>query len=208
LKKKHFYDMKFIYLHGFASSPGSRKATVFREKLERRGIDLMIPALDGNDFAHLTISGQLKIIEEALQNEPAHMIGSSMGGYLAALYASRHPETGKLVLMAPAFGFAERWSAKLPPGQDIEVFHYGEKQMRRVHYGLIEDSLQYPGAPDFRQPALIFHGKADDTVPIEYSRAFAATHPNATLIEMASDHELVDVLGEITAAAADFLLTH
>jgi pimeloyl-ACP methyl ester carboxylesterase len=200
--------MKFVYLHGFASSPGSRKATVFQEKLQRLGIDLLIPALDGGDFAHLTISGQLKIIEETLQNEPAHVIGSSMGGYLAALYASLHPETGKLVLMAPAFGFAERWSAKLPPGEDIEVFHYGEKRVRRVHYGLIGDSLHYPGMPDFHQPALIFHGKADDTVPIEYSRAFAAEHPNAKLIEMESDHELVDVLDEITASAADFLLAH
>src|SRR5579862_7324732 len=111
--------MKFAYLHGFASSPGSRKATVFRERLSTHGIDLTIPALDGGDFAHLTISGQLEIIEGTLRNEPAHIIGSSMGAYLAALYASRHPETGRLVLMAPAFGFAERWSAKLPRGEDI-----------------------------------------------------------------------------------------
>lgn len=200
--------MKFLYLHGFASGPGSRKATAFRERLSTVGIDLLIPALDGGDFAHLTISGQLKIIEETLQNEPADVIGSSLGGYLAALYASRHPEAGKLVLMAPAFGFAERWSAKLPPGQDLEVFHYGEKRVRRVHCRLIEDALHYPGVPDFHQPALIFHGKADDVVPIDYSRAFAATHPNAKLIEMDSGHELVDVLDEITSASAAFLLAH
>ena len=200
--------MKFLYLHGFASSPGSRKAMAFREELSRRGIDLLIPALDGGDFEHLTISGQLRIIEETLGNDPAHIIGSSMGGYLAALYASLCPQTGRLVLMAPAFGFAERWQSKWPSGQEFEVFHYGTKQTSRVHYGLIEDSLRYPGAPDFRQSAVIFHGKNDDVVPIDYSRAFAAAHGNAKLIEMNSDHELIDVLDEITARAADFLLAH
>jgi len=200
--------MKFLYLHGFASGSGSRKATSFRQRLGALGIDLLVPSLDGGDFAHLTISGQLRIIEDTLEGEPAHVIGSSMGGYLAALYASTHPETGKLVLMAPAFGFAERWSAELPPGEDFEVFHYGEKRLRRMHYGLIEDALRYPAAPGFRQPALIFHGKADDVVPIGASRAFAAAHPNARLIEMESDHELLNVLDEITSAAADFLLAH
>jgi pimeloyl-ACP methyl ester carboxylesterase len=208
LKKKGLPTLKFLYLHGFASGPGSRKALAFREKLNSRGVDLLVPALDGSDFAHLTITGQLKIMEGVLKNQPAHLIGSSMGSYLAALYASLHPEIGKLILMAPAFRFAQRWRAKLPPGEDFEVFHYGEKTMRRVHYGLIEDSLRYPGVPDFRQPALIFHGKADDVVPIDYSRAFAATHPNAELIEMDSDHELLNVLDEITSRAPDFLLAH
>jgi hypothetical protein len=34
--------------------------------------------------------------------------------------------------------------------------------MRRVHYGLLEDAANFPGFPDFRQPALIFHGVNDD----------------------------------------------
>src|SRR5690348_17748458 len=53
-------------------------------------------------FEHLTISGQLGVLERTLQNEPVRLIGSSMGGYLAALYAARHPEVDRLVLLAPA----------------------------------------------------------------------------------------------------------
>jgi uncharacterized protein len=198
--------MKFLYAHGFASSPQSRKARTFESVLTARGIQLVIPALDGGDFAHLTISGQLKIMGNALQGEPARLIGSSMGGYLAALYASTHPEVQQVVLMAPAFGFAPRWSAKLPPGADFDVYHYGEGRTCRIHYGLIEDALRYPAEPDFHQPALIFHGTRDDVVPIEYSRAFAQTHPNATLIELDSDHELLNMLDRITSMAAEFLL--
>lgn len=132
-----------------------------------------------------------------------------MGGYLAALYAARHPETERLVLLAPAFDFAPRWRAKATEREmreGLEVFHYGENRMRRVHYGLIEDALTYPPVPEFSQPALIFHGRNDDTVPIEVSRAFALGHPNVRLIEMESGHELTDVLDEIVAEALPFLI--
>jgi uncharacterized protein len=199
--------MRFLYIHGFASSPQSRKARLFQTALAEQGIDLSVPALDEGDFEHLTISGQLAVMERELEGQPARLIGSSMGGYLAALYASTHPEVDRLVLMAPAFGFAPRWSAKITPGEDLEVFHYGDNAMRRVHYGLIEDALRYPATPDFHQPCRIFHGVNDDVVPVEYSREFARTHPNAELTELDSDHELLDVLNTISAETVPFLLT-
>lgn len=198
----------FVYIHGFASSPRSRKADAFRHALTARGVALATPAMDQGDFVHLTISGQLALLESTFAGKAVRLIGSSMGGYLAALYASAHPEVEKLVLLAPAFGFAPRWDQKIGNAKpaDFEVFHYGEQRMRRVHYGLIEDALQFPEAADFAQPAWIFHGIHDDTVPIEYSRRFAAAHPNARLTELDSDHELLNVLDQIVDDAAPFLL--
>jgi hypothetical protein len=210
--------MRFVYAHGFASSPQSLKAEAFRTALAGRGVALEVPALDEGDFEHLTISGQLAMLEREIRSEPVCLVGSSMGGFVASLYAAVHPEVAKLVLLAPAFGFARRWQAKIGAAAldlaqetdeargGFEVFHYGEQRMRRVHYGLIEDALRYPSAPDFTQPAMIFHGVQDDTVPIEASRAFAASHANARLIELDSDHELLNVLDEIVATAEDFLL--
>jgi pimeloyl-ACP methyl ester carboxylesterase len=200
--------MRFVYIHGFASSPQSRKAAQFRSALASRGIQTEIPTIDQGDFEHLTISGQLKVLESTIDGEPVCLVGSSMGGYLAALYASNHPKVAKLVLLAPAFGFAERWDRKIGQQKpaDFEVFHYGDKCLRRVHYGLIEDTLRFPAAPDFVQPALIFHGLHDDVVPIECSREFAASHANARLVELDSDHELLDVLDGIVGAAVPFLV--
>jgi hypothetical protein len=109
------------------------------------------------------------------------------------------------VMMAPAFGFAQRWKEKVVEGADLEVFHYGDKVNRRVHYGLIADSVRYPANPDFAQPGLIFHGIHDDVVPVEYSRTFASAHVNVRLVELESDHELLDVLPQITHEAIDFL---
>jgi uncharacterized protein len=196
--------MRFLYLHGFASSPQSRKAQAFQAAFDRLGIPLAIPALDGGDFEHLTISGQLSLIEETLGGEPVRLIGSSMGGYLAALYAAAHPEVSRLVLLAPAFAFAPRWQRE--NRESFDVFHYADRTVRRVHYGLVEDALQYPSIPDFKQPAVIFHGLHDDVVPVECSRNFVATHANAQLIELESGHELLDVLERIVTEAVPFLV--
>jgi len=101
---------RVVYLHGFASSPLSGKAQFFRRKFEALGIAMEIPQLDEGRFEELTISSQLAVIERAVGEQPAILIGSSLGGYLAALYASRHPSrVSKLVLLAPAFQFPRRW---------------------------------------------------------------------------------------------------
>jgi pimeloyl-ACP methyl ester carboxylesterase len=205
--------MRFLYLHGFASGPHSRKAQAFRSALAQHRVNLEIPSLDNNDFEHLTISSQYRTIEELLQGDPVRIAGSSMGGYLAALYASRHPEVERLALLAPAFSFSDRWDDLVSPAQMaawrdtgwLDVYHYGEKTMRRVHYGLIEDARTWPAAPGFSQAARIFHGRHDAVVPIVLSRQFAARHANVQLTELDSDHELLNVLPEISAAAVDFL---
>lgn len=206
--------MRYVYLHGFASSPQSRKAQAFREAFSARGLELDIPSLDRGDFEHLTLSGQLKIVEELLSGAECRLIGSSMGGYLAAIYAAAHPrEVDRLVLMAPALNFVNRWRemqgreavARWRTSGWLDVFHYGEKTMRRVHYGLLEDAGQFEAEPDFRQPALIYHGVNDAVVPVGLSRAFAARHSNAKLIEMNSDHELTDALESIVPDAVKFL---
>lgn len=206
--------MKFVYLHGFASSPASRKAQFFAAKLRAEGCEVEVPHLESEGFRNLTVSGQLKVVASAAQGGAVRLIGSSLGGYLAALYASLHPETVKLLLLAPAFGFAERWKLRLGDGtmqrweRDgfLEMMHYATNKLEPVSYGLIKDGLRYPAEPDFLQPALIFHGTQDDVVPLEFSRSFAARHSNAQLTEMNSGHELTDVMEEIWQQSRDFLL--
>jgi alpha-beta hydrolase superfamily lysophospholipase len=213
---------RIIYLHGFASGPSSSKARYFRDRLQAAGASVDVPDLAAGDFEHLTISGQLAVIERAVQQapqpgghpEPVALMGSSMGGYLAALYAARHPEIVRLVLLAPAFGFSRRWPERLgaePLAQwrntgAMEVFHYGENRTRTLSYALLEDAARYEDYPDFHQPALLFHGAGDDVVPARYSQEFAATHPNATLEVLDSGHDLLNVLEYLAPKVERFLL--
>jgi pimeloyl-ACP methyl ester carboxylesterase len=87
----------------------------------------------------------------------------------------------------------------------VEVFHYGENRQCRLSYALLEDGLTYPDYPEFRQPALIFHGAHDDVVPARYSSEFAATHPNARLEVLDSGHELLNVLEYMAPKVCAFL---
>jgi len=61
-------------------------------------------AADEGRFEALTISGQLQGDRAGRRRSSVILMGSSLGGYLAALYASRHPDqVERLVLLAPAF---------------------------------------------------------------------------------------------------------
>jgi uncharacterized protein len=204
-----------IYLHGFASGPSSRKAQFFRAQLERAGASVFVPDLAEGDFEHLTITRQLQVIERAAGGRPISLIGSSMGGYLAALYAARHAEVDRLVLLAPAFGFARLW-AERDGAQEmdewrrrgwLEVFHYSQGRNARVGYRLWEDAARYEDYPAFRQPALIFHGRQDEVVPAAYSKQFATARPNVRLEILESDHELLNMLDYLAPKVERFLLS-
>jgi pimeloyl-ACP methyl ester carboxylesterase len=202
-----------VYLHGFASSPSSTKAAYFHDHLTRAGFSVDIPDLAAGDFEHLTLTGQLAVIERHAGHAPVHLVGSSLGGYLAALYAARHSEVSRLVLLAPAFGFARRWAERL--GVDaieawrttggIQVYHYGDKRECPLRYGLLEDAARYEEYPDCRQPTLIFHGAHDDVVSARYSREFAEGRPNVQLRILDSGHDLIDVLDVMLPEVLAFL---
>jgi len=205
---------RIVYLHGFASSPRSSKAQFFARKFAARGVSMEIPQLDEGRFEELTISGQLGVIERAVGGQPAILIGSSLGGYLSALYASRHGnQIEKLVLLAPAFQFPRRWRERYSD-QDWErwkregsapVFHYGDGRERRLGYQFVEDAAQYEDEPEFPQRALILHGVRDSIVPAEISRVYAARRPNTRLVLFESGHELTDVLEPMWLEILNFL---
>ncbi|MBM3813329.1 MAG: alpha/beta fold hydrolase [Acidimicrobiia bacterium] len=205
---------RIVYLHGFASSPASSKAQFFQQRFAALGQEMEIPDLAEGDFEKLTLSGQLAVMERTARGEPASLIGSSMGGYLAALYAARHPEVEKVVLMAPAFDFGPRWSRSL--GEItlenwrrtgwLQIFHYGENRDQRVHYRLLEDAAQYESFPAVSQPVLIFHGRGDDVVTPDLSEKFAGMHAATELHLLDSDHQLLNVTEFLWERTRRFLL--
>jgi uncharacterized protein len=205
---------RVIYLHGFASGPGSRKARYFRTLLEAAGASVEVPDLAAGDFERLTLSGQLRLVASLAGGGPVSLVGSSMGGYLAALYAARHPEVCRVVLLAPAFGFARLWNERLGPetleewkrSGAIDVFHYSDGRERRLGWQLMEDAALYEAEPAFQQPALIFHGSKDDVVPVQSSVSFAAQRANVRLEILDSGHELTDQLDHMGPKVVQFLL--
>ena len=206
-----------FYLHGFASGPGSTKATAIAAGLAPDGIvpvrlDLT-PGPDG--FERSTPSSMLSIVEEALRASPGPhaIVGSSLGGWLAALAASRNPSVGRLVLLAPAFRLQERWRARLPPADlarweregSVEVHHHVTGGPRRIGWAFFEDAAQWPPFPVVHVPALCIAGGRDDTVPLEDVRAWVDRTPGARLEVVDDGHELIGALPRIVKLTRAFL---
>lgn len=191
-----------VYLHGFASGPSSTKARFFAQRFATHGVGFKAPDLAEGRFSELTLSAQLRVIDRTVGERTVHLMGSSMGGYLAALFAAAHPDrVAKAVLMAPAFDFAARWRERLGPADfaawertgGLPVYHYGEGRTLAVGFALYTDALAHPAFPAVTQPTLIFHGVHDVIVPSGLSERFAELRPNARLRLFKSGHELTDV---------------
>jgi uncharacterized protein len=206
--------MHIVYLHGFASSPQSRKAQFFKRQFEERGMAIDIPELDEGNFERLTVSGMLHVVGRVVAGRTCVLMGSSLGGFVAGLYAARHPrKVERLVLLAPALQFAKRWRARFRAQELAEwqrqgwkdFYHYGRKRDERLGYSFIEDAAQFEGEPEFPQPALILHGSRDEIVPVEMSRDYAQRHPQAKLKEFASGHEMTDVMEDLWGETEAFL---
>ena len=196
-----------LYLHGFASSPESTKSKFFYRNFAMIGGEVHTPDLAQGNFKGLTLTGQLETIDRAVkQLQPQLIIGSSMGAYLAALYAVRCPaRVPALVLLAPAIALARRMAESLGPAEMEAwkqngtrlVYHHGEMGHLPVGYRLYEDAAQYEDFPEITQPTLMFHGRRDDVVDPQTVLEFSWGKPNVTLELVDSDHQLLDVLDMI-----------
>lgn len=208
--------MKFIYLHGFASSPHSAKARYLRDRFAALQIDLKIPDLNQGDFSHLTITRQLSQVEAEFppdEGESVTLIGSSLGGLIAARVGQRQLQVKRLVLLAPAFQFLSHWCPTLGEKQlqrwqaerYLMVYHHGEGRSLPLSYDFILDAAQYRDEQLLRPiPTLILHGQHDEVIPLQASRDFAAQRPWVELISFDSDHALGNVLLEIWEAIRVF----
>jgi len=201
------------YFHGFASGPASTKAQLVRSRLAELGHELVIPDL-APDFTRQTITTQLAIAEQMLAEEPAILMGSSLGGYLAALVAARRPERVRaLILLAPAFAFAPRWEAQLGPEVMahwrrhgvMPVMHYGREREELLSVQLLDDARRHPDEPDPVAPALVIAGRFDDAVPLDSVQAFAARRPERELVVYDAGHQLTEVLEPMWERMRQFL---
>jgi pimeloyl-ACP methyl ester carboxylesterase len=195
-----------IYLHGFASGAASSKATYLGRRLREQGIELQTPDLNLPDFSTLTITRMLQQTRELLEasGEPQTLIGSSLGGFVAANAAVANPDrVDRLVLLAPALDFGSNRMKKLgnmgleqwKSSGHLPVFHYGYGRIVPVHYELYEDARGYDAFnADVRVPILIFQGTRDDAVDPKIVEAWASRRPNAELHLLDDDHQLASSL--------------
>jgi pimeloyl-ACP methyl ester carboxylesterase len=209
--------MRYIYLHGFASSPQSTKARDLSDRFSRLYLPLLIPDLNQDDFTHLTLTRQLHQVGALFPSPPVPvtLIGSSLGGLTAAWLGQQHPQVERLVLLAPALGFLENWLSRLGTAQVqlwqttgyLPVYHYREDRLLPLSYQFVKDAQQYRESELKRSvPTLILHGRRDEVIPLQASIEFARDRPWVKLIQLDTDHAMTDVSQEIWQNIREFCL--
>lgn len=206
-----------IYLHGFASSSHSGKATYLGQRLRAQGVEFQAPDLNLPDFSTLTVTRMLEQARALMDTaqEPVTMIGSSLGGFVAVHAAATWPDRVKnVVLMAPALDFSDQGLSG-PGGADIgawkraghlNVFHFGYGRIMPIHYDLYEDARRYDARDaNLTMPILVFQGRRDGAVDPATVEAWSRRRPNVELHMLDDDHQLTASLSYIWTKLAEFL---
>ncbi len=190
-----------LYLHGFCSSAKTAKGVFLTQRFAEIGVPVTVPELDEGDFRNTTLTQQLRLVSRLTKDlQPDMLIGSSLGGYLAALHAARAPDSVPLsVLLAPAFDFAHRLGLALGPAMRAwqrigrhEFFHYRTGRNEALAWNFLEDAQRYEPFPDVLSATRILHGRHDESVPAALSERFALALPNAGLELLDTDHQMLD----------------
>ncbi len=201
--------VNIVYLHGFASSPQSKKAQDMRERLKPYDVHFTVPDLNVPSFEQLNFTAILEKVAQTVRNlpdGPVYLIGSSMGGSVALHFADRYRDAEakrveKMILLAPAIDFfanrqrqlGDNWLQQWKAAGSIPFYHYGYAVEKPVHYGLIEDLQQYDGySVKLDIPIRIYHGRHDDSVDCQQSERYAQENSNVELHILDSDHTLLD----------------
>ena len=203
---------RLLYLHGFASSPHGRKVERLRALLEPE-MKLVIPDLNVPSFGNLDFHA---IVDRAFEaGSDAHtdvIVGSSLGS-LVALEVSNRGIDAPLVLIAPAFGIADRWASWLPEGDPIEVFNWALDRKAPIHRAFFEQMsrVRIDDEPP-RAAVVVIMGRRDESVPFDSVastwkrwQSSGRLAPGSKFVEIAEgDHGLIDfadvIADEVRAA--------
>lgn len=216
-----------LYLHGFGSGPTTEKGVDLGRRLADAVASYGIPALDGGDFPNLTMDGMLRRVHATAQGlpadgEPLVLVGSSLGGYLAALLAAEGLQRlAGVLLIAPAFGFTDDWQSKLGPAAvarwrsegSLPFHHYAAGGEVPLKIGFLESCQHLPALPgqahrgDRPLPVAIVHGRQDAVVDHRQSVAYATQRDGVELHLVDGDHRLTEARhGELIAWCARDLI--
>lgn len=171
-----------VYLHGFISAPGSKKATLLRDYVERcvEGIELRVPAL------HHRPARAIEQVRQAcadVVSADLTLVGSSLGGFYATVMAER---LGcRAALINPAVHPHTHFPRYLGPQKNL---YTGEEFVLTQEH---VDELRAMDPPAITQPGRywLFVETGDEV--LDYREAVAYYQSACQTVIEGGDHTLV-----------------
>jgi alpha-beta hydrolase superfamily lysophospholipase len=199
-----------ILCHGMESSKESEKLVTLSRRLSERGIlalrfDFAGSGESEGKFEEITYSGEVEDLRAAYEvvmkyrPKKIGVLGSSMGGTVALLFAAEEQNVAALVTIAAPV-HPERFSERLSTPEDTEQWRaqgFIEYHGRRLNVSLLHDLevLDVPkAARKISCPVLVIHGDKDDIVPVEEGHELFAelAAPKRLCIIEGSGHRLTE----------------
>lgn len=110
---------RLLFIHGLAGSSQGFKATLLRGLFPH----MVIPDFPGDFWERMA-----KLREIVGDSTGWTMIGSSMGGLMAAAFACAHPaQVTRLVLLAPALPYLDLKDPRLQPTDIPVIIYHGSR---------------------------------------------------------------------------------
>jgi uncharacterized protein len=172
-----------VYLHGFRSSPASRKATMLRQAMASRGraAEYLCPALPASPARAVE---ETEALVEGIAPDRLALIGSSLGGYYATWLAER---LGcRAVLLNPAIRPQDDLAKYL--GVQPVYFSDASIDFRREYLG----ELDAIDTPTITRPDRYLLIAATGDAVIDYRMMMRKYSGARQVVIEGSDHELSD----------------
>jgi alpha/beta superfamily hydrolase len=217
-----------ILCHGMEASKEGVKSVRLAAALAARGVnalrfDFSYVGESEGDFLDLTVRGEVEDLAGAWAFArqrlagPIGLIGSSLGGTVALLFAAEEPGVAALATIA-AVAHPGRRARALPAAERARWRREGSYDLHGVRVGAaflddVERLDVLTTIAPVRCPLLLTHGTADTVVPCADADAIAAgvAAPCTVRLYDGADHRFADpvlldaLLADITAWMADAL---
>jgi pimeloyl-ACP methyl ester carboxylesterase len=217
-----------ILCHGMESDKNSDKLVLLSQALAERGIlalrfDFSYVGASSGRFEDITYSGEVDDLKAAYalaqdrQTGKTAILGSSMGGSVALLFAAQEPSVAALVTVAAPL-HPENFPRRMLTPEQLQQWRvrgFTTYNGQRLNATLLED-LEHIDVPasarKIRCPVLILHGDADEVVPVKEAHELHDCLPNSKrlVIFEGSDHRLSNpmILRHAIAQALEWLTEH
>ena len=166
-----------IYIHGFGSSGEASKAKMLRAYCQENKIRFIAPSLPTiPDLAIKTLS---ELIESYQDNEPVHLMGSSLGGYYSLYLSDKY--NLKAVLINPAINAPE--TLKRAIGHGVSYYDNSTYEWNESHLDMLESyEIEEPNLDNL----LVLLQKGDEV--LDYEEAQDVLEVAKMVVEEGGNH--------------------